>query len=442
MKKLPVLLGLLFYGLSLFAQEESLVEERRKVFRFGTETEISELLKTLQEQKDKTYIEDIVGILKGRISRRLLRRIFEYLKDMELSHLEAEAIARSLLEAPDELDAETLITLLQFLTLEGTSPYVELVKPLVKDTRRRVASTAVRYLGKKGSEEVVPALIEIFKSLEADEELRTAVLLALGELKDPSSVPFLTSILEDRDERLVYRRFAATALGNIGSLEAFPSIKKALEDSDNLLRAHAISALANYQVEEVEEILLQALRDDFARLRTFAAEGLGKRKSERATEMLIFRVRRDADRQVRLASLRALANIGTGEAISFLKELLLDERASSELRLETIRLFLALSEGKDALFSLMEQEWTKQNSRLLDELGKGLSTQTSSGYEKFFQKMLTHPSFIIRLYSIRGIGRNKIEEFKVELEKIAKEGLSAQERKEARLVLEQWNQPR
>ena len=425
---------------SITNPQDSILEERKQVFQFGTEGEILELLKTLKEQKDRTLLDNVLSLLEGKVSLKLTRGIYDFLQTLQWIDPRSEGYAVKLLQAQEELDQETILTLLQYLSLPESKPHLEEVLPLLKDPRRRIVTAAVRYLGKKGNEEVVTKLIDLFKGQEAEEDLRTAILTALGELKATNAVEFLRSILDNPDERMVYRRFACDALGKIGSKEAYPSIKKALEESDNLLRAYAVSALGSYREGEVETILLQALRDDFARVRASAAEQLGNRKTQSAVEMLLYRVRRDPDKQVRLSSLRALSEIGDEKSFSFLQDLLLDEKASLDLRMETIRLFLQnpSEKGMKALRILLEREWTKENSRLLDEACKQLSLQTVAGNGDLYQKMLSHRSFIIRIYGIRGIGRNNIREAADQLRQLAKEGASPQERKEARLVLEQW----
>ncbi|MCX7787050.1 MAG: HEAT repeat domain-containing protein [Spirochaetes bacterium] len=420
--------------------QDSILEERKQVFQYGTEGEILDLLKTLQEQKDRSMMEQVLALLDGKISRKLTRTIFDFLRNLEYADPKGEGYAKKLLQTQEDLDQETILSLLQYLSLPKIQPQVEVVLPFLKDSRRRIVTATVRYLGKKGNEGIVPQLIDLFKGQEAEEDLRTSILTALGELKANNAVEFLRSILDNPDERLVYRRFACDALGKIGAKEAYPSIKKALEESDNLLRAYAVSAIGAYPESEVEEILLKALRDDFSRVRGFAAEQLGNRKSVAAVEMLIYRVRRDSDKQVRLSSLKALFEIGSEKSFSFLQDLILDDKASLDLRVETIRLFLQNpSDGlMKTIRTLMEREWTKENSRLLDETCKQLSIQTLSGIEDVYQKMLSHRSFIIRVYGIRGIGRNGIRSATDQLRQLAKEGASPQEKKEARLVLEQW----
>ncbi|HOV39144.1 MAG TPA: HEAT repeat domain-containing protein [Spirochaetales bacterium] len=435
-------LFVVFLGLTLvlYPEETSVLSERREILKFGTEGEILDLIKKLQEERNTSLQEEIVQLLQARISSKLTQNIFEYLRVLEVNDPRAEQTALGILETHEEQDQDLLLSVLGYLGLPSVPAHPEAVLPLLEVQRRRVVSAAVRYLGAKGTEEVARRLIERFKEEDADEEIRCSILLALGELRSPVSVDFLQSILDNPDERIVYRRYACDSLGKIAAREAYPSIRKALEDSDSLMRAYAVSAIGSYPDPEVEELLLFALRDDFARVRAFAAEKLGNRKAESAVDILIYRSRKDADRQVRTASLKALAEIGTEKAVTFLGDLLLDEKASQELRIETIRLLLTYhpEKGKVPLKTLIEREWTKDNSRLLDEACKQLSLQILSGYEEFYLRMLDHRSFIIRIYGIRGIGRNQILQEKTRIERIAKEGATAQERKEAHAVLEQW----
>jgi hypothetical protein len=95
---------------------------------------------------------------------------------------------------------------------------------------------------------------------DTDYLVRAQAAVALGKLKDPKAVPYLTTALSDS---IPYVRIdSANALGNIGNPLAIPVLKKNLVDdpSPHVRRACA-KALGNIGTNEPIETLIRALDD-------------------------------------------------------------------------------------------------------------------------------------------------------------------------------------
>ena len=112
-------------------------------------------------------------------------------------------------------------------------------------------------------------LVEFLDSDDAD--LRMQALLALGEQKNPNSIPAVLTALEDNDTNVRYH--AIEALGKMGATEAIEPLMNVAETRDFFLSFAALEALKQIADASIAKRLLPLLNDDD--LREAAVEALG-----------------------------------------------------------------------------------------------------------------------------------------------------------------------
>ena len=270
---------------------------------------------------------------------------------------------------------------------------------------------------------------------EDDEDsLKESSILLMGELKYKPSVLTLIDIVQDDGCSKVARRYACDSLGKIGDEQAIPILKDLLNDPDSILRSYVLTSLAYFDTAEIETILTQSLRDSYWRIRVAACNALSERKSTSAIDILIYKAERDPEANVKKAATSAIARIGGTKGWNFLIDFFADKKKSDVYRSVSLSAMLKEKPEKitDALKTVFEEEWEKESSWILNYACKELSTTESGSFRWFYNKMLDHKNYIIRIYAVRGIRVNNVVSLYGKVREIAdNEDENKQLRKEA-----------
>jgi HEAT repeat protein len=166
---------------------------------------------------------------------------------------------------------------------------------LASQLRSPVAANRLRAaerLGHQGDPRAVTPLLLALK--EADAEMRTAVMQALGRM-GPTATEALCLLLQERKRPDGVRAEAASALGILGTADAIPSLVQALHDPSPAVRARACWALGRIASPEVYPLLIMRLTDSDGPVRQQATQALGQIGDVRAIPSLILMLRQGDD---------------------------------------------------------------------------------------------------------------------------------------------------
>ncbi|MCD6412845.1 MAG: HEAT repeat domain-containing protein [Elusimicrobia bacterium] len=188
---------------------------------------------------------------------------------------------------------------------------------------------------------------------------RRMAAMQLGRMRNPASVEELMKVLE-KDSDFGVRAQAAESLGNLRNRKATPALIKALGDKNRNVRAavivafgylrdkSAVEPLMNYYKSEDDlglrisalnvlgvlgdekalPLMIESLKDKNSRIRTIAAQALGRLRNPKATKPLL-EATRDSDKNVRLYAVRSLGEVGNKEVVKDLEKLIEKEKNNS-----------------------------------------------------------------------------------------------------------------
>jgi HEAT repeat protein len=122
-----------------------------------------------------------------------------------------------------------------------------IIKPFVEELKKdqeneNLNKSLVNILGNLKSTKVIPDFLKLIPEIKSD-IIRGEIIIALGNIKDSSSVKLLMEILNDKDNTPFCRKSSLVALINIGDNKTINSLIKTSEDENEELRNYSLKIL-------------------------------------------------------------------------------------------------------------------------------------------------------------------------------------------------------
>lgn len=400
------ILAFLFLSMSIAvsAEEEpgkTREERRRDTVKYGTETEILELIKVVSSEKNDALDADLLAAAKEAKNPRIFQALLGYLATQKKAG--AEDIAIGIMETWDQADRRTLEAAFSYASQLKLAAAVPLLKDIIDSESADFLSQAIRTLGHCGGAEEADFLRTYLERVEPADTVRLDIIYALGELKAPSSVEFLSGLAADDERRAIERMYAIEALGKIGAAEGLDSIVGAFASQDANVRLYAMTALKAFSGDAADERILEGFRDSFYKVRLISADLAGERKLAAAVPFLIYRAERDEVPAVKDASIRALGRISSADATAFLNRIFADKRTGDKAKI-SIASALLESDANGSIGTIIaamdEAKKSKQKAELFNGLAKRLASVVSPQLEDLARRFLASPDIIDKHYGL------------------------------------------
>ena len=437
-----VLISILFTAGFLSSQEKeevrSLVDDRRDILLYGIESEVLDVIQALEEEKDDSLVREAFWVFESSGSPALKRSMLAYFTTVDYRVPEETVIA--LLQDYEELHESVLLAAVTYLSAGDNPAALETYRIMLDSVSPVVQRSAVQALGTKGTPDDAVILRGLLEDIDFPVSLKPDIILGLGDLKDPESRTILSKIILDEYEEPTWRRYALISLGKIGFTEDVEIVKQAyLNETDAITRSYAVSALEYFDTPEAEDLLIQSLRDTFWRTRVNAAKALGERRSSAAVDILIYKAGRDPEKNVKVAAVTALGEIGNPRGFDLLRELYSNELSNIEVRSAAFDALASrdLEQSIPAFEKVIAFHWDKQGSKVLEFTAKRLSSAESTVLRDIFLRFMSHPEMNIVIHGIRGAKRNGFSSLSERIEELAGEGSPRSVRREALAALEE-----
>ena len=420
-----------------WAQEDRpIVEQWRDVLRFGIDTEVLKVIKSIAESEEQSLNEELTLLFAESLNFEVRKAVLDYFSVQKIR--DAEAAATILLGEEQLQDSRVIVACIRYLAAIDAQGLETRLLEYVDHRDDQIAETAITGLGEVGGEASGQLLVQRLEDPDYPAEQKPEIILALGKMKIAGAVDALIAIVGNRDEERIWRMYAAASLGQIGDTRAIPHLRALFGESDSLIKAYAAAALAHFNMGEVEGLLQQGLRDGNVRVRVAAAKGLANEQAGNSVDILIYKAKNDPERQVRLQAIESLGVIGTPRAFGYLQDLYRNKIALPVYREVAFTALCenALQANLDLFREVVEQEWGSKDQKIVEFTAKKLSTTQAPGLKWFYERFLNSPNVYVRIYALRGIGRNGLRSLRKRVEKVSKDDPYPAARQTALSVLE------
>ena len=394
------------------AAVDSTVEQQRlDIMRFGTETEIANLIQILKNEKVSYLDKELIDIAQNTRNRNILSGIFSFFADMEKKGLEDRAI-RAIQERDLEAN-DVVMAAVDYLGRVKAVNAKDSLEELINSGESRFLNNSFRALGRtansQSADSIAFFLLDYYNNRNPGDDNRREIITALGETRSTEPVSFLSDLAKNNEERAVLRIAALDSLSKIGSVDGLDAIIEAASSPDPNVRSAAIAALGPFSGEAADNTILEGFRDSYYRTRIGAAQASGKRKLINAIPFLQFRAENDDVPSVRDEAIRALGAINTDATTAILDSLFSNQKNSDRVRI--------LSAGM-----LLQNNADAYGSKVIVEMDDAKNKKQTALYNGFVRILMTAKSGIFEDFARRLIANGGIIEKSLALDLILNNG--------------------
>ncbi len=453
--RMLLVLGISFFCIStvplaVIAQEEassseeaikSQIERLRLTIKYGTDSEVVDILPLLIEQRITEFSADLQEIVNNSNNSKLLEAAIRFFRELQIFSIEARVL--ELLKEHDDHNEKLILELLSYLKASPElSPPLRMQMPIVGQSDRVVvARSALDVLAVHGTVVEGAYLTEIITDSDKPDDVRGGAILAVGEIGYSAAQESLSAILDDISEPIYLRRYAATSLGKLQQPSSVAQLKAYLNDPNATLRAQVIEALGNYSMSKINAILNEALRDSHWQVRSKALEALeGRQLEDSLYKAVQYKAEYDPDFRVRREAIAFLADNGRESSFHFLRQLLERPNITIAQRAQVVELLVSkdYAASRSQLLALLHKHISYRRSTLLLALAQALGSLDAPQAAELYRTLLESNSREVLLYALQGIGRNNLRELESHVAKLQEENGDREIQRRAALVRNRW----
>lgn len=301
------------------------------IIKFGTPSEISDLIKSVTESEDPRYSDELYDLFQTSSSNSIKENILEYFTKQKDPCLEdyAVEIADDPYDIPVSIVEKCFNYLSEVQCKEAGPAFVK----ILEGGEEKYFNGALSALGKTGSEKEAVYLAEYLKNDDLTVPQKQALMRTLGEMCVLETWDQLSLIAQDEDENNFVRMYAAEAIGKMKKNESIPILEKLYAEGDPNMRQYCIKGFAHYENEErAHRNIIQAIRDDHYKVRIEAIHAAKKQKLTKSIDFLIYRAKNDSENAVKNESYIALAELNEKKANDFLVGQILEKKVSDSAK--------------------------------------------------------------------------------------------------------------
>jgi HEAT repeat protein len=397
--------------------KRSIEEERLDTIRYGTETEIIALIRTLREEKAYYLNDELALLLENTRNRNILSGVFSFFGEQNREGLEERAI-RVIRERDDEAN-ETVIAAVNYLGTVKAPAAAAPLETLLNEGEARFMGAAFRALGRVGGglsktdqeagDEVAEYLVNYYINRNVPDENRRDIISALGETGSSRGVPFLVELVSNDEERAVLRMSALEALAKIGDTRGLDAILAAVSSEDPNIRSTAVNSLGPFSGKQVDDIILESFRDSYYRTRIGAAQAARERKLAEAVPYLRYRAERDEVPAVKDEAVRALGAIANQEAVAILNSLFGEKKNGDRVRILAAEMLTQYDADTyaPAVITVLDEAKGNNQTALYNGLLRVIGETRAAALEDLARRFFASGGVIEKSYALDITARNQ-----------------------------------
>ncbi|MCG8569863.1 MAG: hypothetical protein MJB14_06960, partial [Spirochaetes bacterium] len=234
--------------------------------------------------------------------------------------------------------------------------------------------------------------------LESD--LKSNLILTLGELGSDQASPYLRSVLEESTSEKAVIMYTMYALAKIGDHQSIHLIDEKLNSSEPRIQEYAAYAMSTFKSPDALPVLKKMLLHNNAKVRIYACQGLVLNQDHSTMDILIYKFKKDPANEVRKEALISMIHMGSA-GLAEIKKLheikkfsgyylgVIGQAVSKEPTAENVAFAIELYHEADKAGKEM--------------LAKTIATSQSNVVDPFISLLLDSENYLLRLGGIKAV---------------------------------------
>jgi HEAT repeat protein len=404
-------------------------EAFRQTINYGTDNEITELIKKLRDGNIDSLDGDLIRLVEKMRNQNIILAVFSFFNERSVHGLEDTAL--DIVAGGGNEDSQKVTAAIDYLGAVKEKKAIPVLTEIVSSNDNRYDGASIKALGKivdsdmsrADADAITETLINYYNSDTSNSDNRVAVIAAVGNGGGEGATAFILEIVNDAEQTMSLRMAALEAAGKLKDDSALESIIAATASADPNIRYAAVGALGAFDSEDARTVILESFRDSYFRTRIAAIRSAKARRLKEAVPYLRYRAERDEAAVVKEEAVLALGEIGGLEADSALAAMLDDKKNSDALRSLCAEMLIKNNADAyaDTLIAKLDEAAAKKQTALYKGLLKALSLARTHKLEALTARLFASKDVTEKFYALDMAANNGFTAFRADAEALSKE---------------------
>ncbi|MFA6937034.1 MAG: HEAT repeat domain-containing protein [Treponema sp.] len=398
------------------------VKKCKDTFKYGLETEISELIDELTKNEDMRFVDSIYDLFQSTKDINIKQKVLAYFTKLKDPCLEDYAV--TIVDDPYDEKKDTVSACFNYISAVNCKEAIPALVTLIDKEDEDYFDGALTCLGSVGTSKEAVFLADYLDRDDLTTAQRQSLMRVLGKIKAVETWGKLSEIAQDEDENSFVRMYAAEAIGAMEKPESEKILLKLYQEDDPNFRCYVIKGISYYKDKDADDLIIQALRDSQYKVRLEAVDASQKRKLAEAVPYLIYRCKdKTEENVVKDKCYKVIAELNTTEGNDYLLSVIKDKRAGDNTKAKIASALMVNNyAGNDEIIALAE-ECLKNEARksLRYSLGKEFAKYGRPEYEKICAEYIAHKEVSTQGTGLDIFAKGRYASVRPAVEEIAKD---------------------
>ncbi len=365
------------------------LENKKNIIQFGKASEVATLLDDLNKNEDYRFSEEIYDLFQETINSTLKEKILIYFTKLEDPCLEDFAV--DVMNDPYDEKNSLVKAVFDYISAVKTKCAIPAVISIIEGENESYFNDAINTLAEIGDSSEAMFLAQYLDRDDLSVPQRQSLMRACGKIHAVETWGLLVDIIEDEDENMFVRMYAAEAIGLMKVDKSVKVLTRNFDSTDPNFRQYVIKGLKNFpDNKEACAVILQGIKDDHWRVQQESIKAAKEMNLKSAMPTLIHRAKNDSEKLIKEESFTTIAYLNTEEGNKFLVEQLTDKKIADTTKVKIVQVLMKENNaGKKEIIALAEETLTDDKRKTLRyAIGNEIAKKDDSMYEDLCCKFL------------------------------------------------------